>query len=167
VFFLVVQVIQAAVRAGAKPFVSSVTEKELCFHSHDLHKLLRVKSNRNASNGGLFVYPAQSQLSGMKHSMGWVVEAQQHGWKVCLDASTLLPSNALDLDIHQPDFIVGSFHHMVGYPSGMGFLLVRRESFCVKASPSNETVSCCPLCNLRSVVESLQVARSIDCDMKN
>lgn len=120
--------------------LSPVTEKELCFHSHEMHKLLRVQANRNASSGGLFVYPAQSNLSGMRHSLSWVVEAQQNGWKVCLDASTLLPSSALDLDIHQPDFVVGSFHHMVGYPSGMGFLLVRRESFCVQTSPAADKV---------------------------
>jgi molybdenum cofactor sulfurtransferase len=116
--------------------LAPVTEKELCFHSHDLHKLLRRQAGRNISNGGLFVFPAQSNLSGIKHSVSWVVEAQQNGWHVCVDATTVLPTSALDLEIHQPDFVVGSFHHMVGYPSGMGFLLVRRESFCVRASPS-------------------------------
>lgn len=116
--------------------LAPVTEKDLCFHSHDLHKLLRRQAGRNISNGGLFVYPAQSNLSGIKHSMSWVVEAQQNGWNVCIDATTLLPTSTLDLEIHQPDFVIGSFHHMVGYPSGMGFLLVRRESFCVQASPS-------------------------------
>ena len=113
-----------------------VTEKELCFKSHDLHKQLRHRTGRH----GLFVYPAQSNLSGIKHSLGWIVEAQQYGWNVCLDASTILPTSALDLDIHQPDLVIGSFHHMIGYPSGMGFLLVRRESFCVQASPSGESV---------------------------
>ncbi|KAG0567113.1 hypothetical protein KC19_7G111100 [Ceratodon purpureus] len=129
-------VIQSAIRAGGRPALAPVTEKELCFHSHDLHKLLRRQAGRNISNGGLFIYPAQSNLSGIKHSLSWVVEAQQNGWNVCIDATTLLPTSTLDLEIHQPDFVIGSFHHMVGYPSGMGFLLVRRESFCVQASPS-------------------------------
>lgn len=130
------RVIKSAYRAGGRPFLAPVTEKELSFHSHDLHKLLRRQAGRNISNGGLFIYPAQSNLSGMKHSLSWVVEAQQNGWNVCIDATTLLPSGTIDLEIHQPDFVVGSFHHMIGYPSGFGFLLVRRESFCVQAFPS-------------------------------
>lgn len=130
-------VIQSALRAGGRAILAPVTERELCFHSHELHKLLRRQSGRyNTSNGGLFVYPAQSNLSGVKHSLSWVVEAQQSGWHVCVDATTILPTNPLDLDIHQPDIVVGSFHHMVGYPSGLGFLLIRRDSFCVQPSPS-------------------------------
>lgn len=128
--------IHSALRAGGRAMLAPVTGKELCFHSHELHKLLRQQAGRNISNGGLFVYPAQSNLSGVKHSLSWVVEAQQSGWNVCIDATTLLPMNALDLEIHQPDFVIGSFHHMVGYPSGLGFLLVRRESFCVQPSSS-------------------------------
>lgn len=128
--------IHCALRAGGRPMLAPVTDKELCFHSHDLHKLLRRQHGRTLSNGGLFVYPAQSNLSGIKHSLAWVIEAQQSGWHVAIDATTLLPTSSLDLEIHQPDFVIGSFHHMVGYPSGLGFLLVRRESFCVHPSPS-------------------------------
>lgn len=115
------------------------------------------------------MYPAQSNLSGVKHSLSWVVEAQQSGWNVCIDATTLLPMNALDLEIHQPDFVIGSFHHMVGYPSGLGFLLVRRESFCVQPSSSGsvqllrnqspeEGADCHILCPADNTMNLLQFA---------
>ncbi|XP_024377388.1 uncharacterized protein [Physcomitrium patens] len=129
------QVMQSAHRAGGRSVLSPVTE-ELCIQSDELHKLLRRQTKRNASNVGLFIYPAQSNVSGIKHSLKWIAEAQQNKWNVCLDVTTNLPSNHLDLSTYQPDFIVGSFQHIFGYPSGMGFLLVRRESFCVRALPS-------------------------------
>lgn len=132
-----VQVMQSAYRHGGKPMLAPVTDKELTLNSHELRKLLRRQAGRSISNGGLFIYPAQSNLSGIKHSLNWIAEAQQNGWHVCIDTTTLLPTGNVDLMVHQADFVVGSFHHMVGYPSGLGFLLVKRDSFCVQASTSH------------------------------
>lgn len=132
------QVIICADRAGGKPALAPVADRDLTFHSHELRRLLKRQAGRHISNGGLFIYPAQSNLTGIRHSLNWVAEAQQNGWHVCVDATTLLPTGSIDLKLLQPDFLVGSFHHMVGYPSGMGFLLVKRDSFCVQALSSGK-----------------------------
>lgn len=83
---------------------------------------------RQASGGRLFAYPAQSNFSGVQHSLTWVVEAQRLGWDVLLDASAFVPTNRLDLGRVQPDFVTLSFYKMMGYPTGLGCLLARREA---------------------------------------
>ena len=47
------------------------------------------------------------------------------GWDVLLDAAAFVPTNRLDLEAVQPDFVDVSFYKMFGYPTGVGCLLVR------------------------------------------
>jgi selenocysteine lyase/cysteine desulfurase len=47
---------------------------------------------------------------------------------VLLDAAAYVPTNRLDLDRWQPDFVALSFYKMFGWPSGVGCLLARREA---------------------------------------
>ncbi len=85
-----------------------------------------------ASAGGthkLFAYPAQSNVSGVKHSLDWIGEAQGQGWDVLLDAAAFVPSSRLDLSRYRPDFVSVSFYKIFGYPTGLGCLLVRRAAF--------------------------------------
>ena len=96
------------------------------------------------SSGSLFVYPAQSSITGIRHSMRWISKAHNSGWHVLLDASTLLPTGNLDLAQNQPDFVLGSFQNIVGYPSGMGFLLVRKASFFVEHAPHSNAITLTP-----------------------
>jgi molybdenum cofactor sulfurtransferase len=86
------------------------------------------------------VFPAQSSVTGIRHSMNWVTRARKFGWHVLVDASTLLPTGTLDLAHSRPHFVLGSFQNVVGYPSGMGFLLVRRGSFSVGHAPNAITL---------------------------
>lgn len=73
----------------------------------------------------LFAYPAQSNFSGVQHSLEWIGTAQGLGWDVLLDAAAFVPTNRLDLGRVHPDFVVMSFYKMFGYPTGVGALLAR------------------------------------------
>lgn len=79
----------------------------------------------NAEN--LFAYPAQSNFSGVQHSLDWIAKAQALGWDVMLDAAAFAPTNRLDLSVWKPDFVSLSFYKIFGYPTGVGCLLARRE----------------------------------------
>jgi molybdenum cofactor sulfurtransferase len=90
---------------------------------------LRV-SLQEAAPGGhrLFAYPAQSNFSGVQHSLEWIEQAHANGWDVLLDAAAFVPTNRLDLGRWHPDFVSLSFYKMFGYPTGVGCLLARREA---------------------------------------
>lgn len=77
----------------------------------------------------LFAYPAQSNVSGAKHSLAWIEKAQLQGWDVLLDAAAFVPTSILDLSAVSPDFVSVSFYKIFGYPTGIGCLLVRKPIF--------------------------------------
>lgn len=77
----------------------------------------------------LFAFPAQSNVSGVKHDLNWIKIAQENGWDVLLDAAAFVPSSTLDLKEHHPDFVSISFYKIFGYPTGLGCLLVRKNKF--------------------------------------
>jgi selenocysteine lyase/cysteine desulfurase len=76
----------------------------------------------------LFAYPAQSNFSGVQHSLEWIALAQAHGWQVLLDGAAYVPTNRLDLGRWRPDFVSLSFYKMFGYPTGVGCLLARKAT---------------------------------------
>lgn len=89
-----------------------------------LHKLDHTqKKNR------LFAFPAQSNVSGVKHSLDWIKRAQDRGWDVLLDAAAYVPTSKLDLKQYHPDFVSVSFYKIFGYPTGLGCLLVKKSAF--------------------------------------
>ena len=77
---------------------------------------------------GLLAYPAQSNFSGVQHSLRWIELAHEHGYDVLLDAAAYLPSNRLDLSVVKPDFVAVSWYKVFGYPTGVGCLIARREA---------------------------------------
>ncbi|AUG80751.1 hypothetical protein CFP65_6082 [Kitasatospora sp. MMS16-BH015] len=84
---------------------------------------------------GLFAYPAQSNATGVRHSLDWVSEARRQGWAVLLDAAALLPTAGLDLTACQADFVAFSWYKITGYPSGVGCLLARHEALAALRRP--------------------------------
>jgi molybdenum cofactor sulfurtransferase len=82
----------------------------------------------NPDRGNLFVYPAQSNFSGVKHPMEWIEEAQALGYDVFLDAAAFAPTSTVDLGRYHPDFVAFSFYKMFGFPTGVGALLARRDA---------------------------------------
>jgi selenocysteine lyase/cysteine desulfurase len=77
---------------------------------------------------GLFAYPAQSNFSGVQHSLDWIQMAHEHGYDVLLDAAAYVPSSRLDLSVVKPDFVPVSWYKVFGYPTGVGCLIARREA---------------------------------------
>ncbi len=84
---------------------------------------------RNHQKGSrLFAYPAQSNFSGVQHSLDWIALAQSEGWDVLLDAAAFVPTNKLSFSLIKPDFVCLSFYKMFGWPTGIGCLIAKRSS---------------------------------------
>jgi selenocysteine lyase/cysteine desulfurase len=94
----------------------------------DEAQLLDNLDNTRPGSHHLFAYPAQSNFSGVQHSLEWIALAQTRGWDVLLDAAAFVATNRLDLSRWHPDFVPLSFYKMFGYPTGVGCLLARREA---------------------------------------
>jgi molybdenum cofactor sulfurtransferase len=92
---------------------------------HDIEPHL-AGADSNARN--LFVFPAQSNFSGVQHPLGWIGTAQAAGYRVFLDAAAFVPTSRLSMRRHDPDFACVSFYKMFGYPTGVGALLARRDA---------------------------------------
>lgn len=101
-----------------------VKEETLQIDDKALNELL---SNNKKSGNKLFAYPAQSNFSGVKHSLEWIAQAQAQGWDVLLDAAAYVPTNKLDLSKHKPEFVSVSFYKIFGYPTGLGCLLIKKS----------------------------------------
>jgi len=77
----------------------------------------------------LFAFPAQSNVSGVKHDLRWIGKAKELGWDVLLDAAAFVPTSVLDLKKYTPDYVSISFYKIFGYPTGLGALLIHKNSF--------------------------------------
>ena len=106
------------------------------FHYAPIQKDLKLDAAalRQGLNGfegrnKLFAFPAQSNVSGVRHSLKWVKRAKKRGWDVLLDAAAFVPTSPLDLKSVQPDFVSVSFYKIFGFPTGLGALLVRKDAF--------------------------------------
>ncbi len=94
----------------------------------DQAKLTEYLEPTRAGGNNLFAYPAQSNFSGVQHSLEWIERAHALGWDVLLDAAAFVPTNRLDLSKWHPDFVTLSFYKIFGYPTGVGALLVRKSA---------------------------------------
>ncbi|WP_373516915.1 aminotransferase class V-fold PLP-dependent enzyme [Pricia sp.] len=83
----------------------------------------------------MFAFPAQSNVTGVQHSLEWIQKAHKHGWDVLLDAAAFVPTSKLDLFIVRPDFVALSFYKIFGYPTGIGCLLVKKSKFNLLQKP--------------------------------
>ena len=95
----------------------------------DIDKLNSLLKNRSEYANKLFAFPAQSNVSGVKHDLNWIQKAQKLGWDVLLDAAAFVPTSKLDLSIIKPDFVSISFYKIFGYPTGVGCLLIKKSKF--------------------------------------
>lgn len=94
----------------------------------DAARLLENLDQPIEGENKLFAFPAQSNVSGVKHDLEWINIAQQKGWDVLLDAAAFVPTNRLDLAIYKPEFVCISFYKIFGYPTGLGCLLIRNTA---------------------------------------
>jgi selenocysteine lyase/cysteine desulfurase len=111
---------------GGSTQYAKVHYDDLCL---DEAHLLQLFEAAPSSSSRLFAFPAQSNVTGIKHDLGWIARAQAQGFDVLLDAAAYVPTSKLDLQKHQPDFVSASFYKIFGYPTGLGCLLVKKSSF--------------------------------------
>jgi molybdenum cofactor sulfurtransferase len=109
---------------GAEVTYIPVCLPDLCVDEGSLNEALE-KSAGSCNN--LFAFPAQSNFSGVQHSLDWIECAHAHGWDVLVDAAAFAPTNLLDLSVYKPDFVPFSFYKIFGYPTGIGALIARRS----------------------------------------
>jgi molybdenum cofactor sulfurtransferase len=109
---------------GATVEYVPVTAPELRVDLANLDPLLTLMTPGNS----LFVFPAQSNFSGVKHPLDLIDRAHDRGWDVLVDAAAFAGTNRLDVTSAGPDFAVVSFYKMFGYPTGVGCLLARRSA---------------------------------------
>ncbi|MBS1509590.1 MAG: aminotransferase class V-fold PLP-dependent enzyme [Bacteroidetes bacterium] len=100
-------------------------------HSETLYLDKEALQNNLAAHPGkknkLFAFPAQSNVSGIKHPLSYITMAQEKGWHVLLDAAAFVPTDVLDLRDVKPEFVTMSFYKIFGYPTGVGCLLMRKD----------------------------------------
>jgi selenocysteine lyase/cysteine desulfurase len=90
---------------------------------------LETQLSKPFPNGNnLFVFPAQSNFSGVLHPLEWIEKAQRYGWDVLLDAAAFVPTNQLDLGLYHPEFVPISFYKMFGFPTGAGCLIAKKSA---------------------------------------
>lgn len=97
-----------------------------------LDERLRLGGDQQVPTAGtgpsLFAFPAQSNFSGVKHPLTLVTEAKERGFDVVLDAAAFVPTSTLDLGAIRPDFTCVSFYKMLGFPTGVGALIARKDA---------------------------------------
>ncbi len=108
---------------GASTRYVPVSRRDLRISGETMHAALA-----DGTGGGLFAYPAQSNFSGVQHSLRWIDVAQSHGYDVLLDAAAFVPSNRLDLSVVHPEYVAVSWYKVFGYPTGLGCLIARRDA---------------------------------------
>ena len=82
----------------------------------------------NPKGNNLFIYPAQSNFSGVQHPLEWIEKAHSRGWDVLLDAAAFVPTNRLNLSLYHPEFVPISFYKMFGFPTGVGCLIAKKSA---------------------------------------
>jgi molybdenum cofactor sulfurtransferase len=118
---------------GAGFSYSSMNCEDLSLDDSDLEKHLDAHPDKMEK---LFAFPAQSNVSGVRHSLSWIKKAQDKGWDVLLDAAAFVPTSKLDLSATCPDFVSVSFYKIFGYPTGIGCLLIKKSTFSKLKKPS-------------------------------
>lgn len=109
---------------GARFRYVAITDPELRI---DEASLLTALDSASPGVHNLFAYPAQSNFSGVQHSLEWIGKAKERGWDVLLDCAAFAPTNRLDLSLVHPDFVSLSFYKIFGYPTGVGCLIARKD----------------------------------------
>ena len=110
---------------GAKTTYASMMTPSLTINEAILQECLDMAV---PEKNNLFAYPAQSNFSGVQHSLDWVEKAHEKGWDVFLDAAAFVPTNKLDLSKVKPEYIGISVYKMFGWPTGVGALIAKRSA---------------------------------------
>jgi selenocysteine lyase/cysteine desulfurase len=93
----------------------------------DRPALSRILRTARPDAYNLLAFPAQSNFSGVQHPLDLVEEAHLEGWDVLVDIAAFAPTNRFDAARISPDFATLSFYKIMGFPTGIGCLLMRRD----------------------------------------
>ena len=98
-------------------------------------------NNNNNESYNLLAFPGECNFSGNKINLEIINKINKEGvnviskfsnttkkWKVLLDAAKLSCTNPPDLSKYPADYVVISFYKIFGYPTGLGALLIKKES---------------------------------------
>eukprot|EP00026_Physarum_polycephalum_P002275 Phypoly_transcript_02281.p1 GENE.Phypoly_transcript_02281~~Phypoly_transcript_02281.p1 ORF type:complete len:806 (+),score=63.06 Phypoly_transcript_02281:39-2420(+) len=94
-------------------------------------KELQLHDTKSFSKCNLLAFPGQCNFSGSKHQINEIashVKKNFQNWRVLVDGASLVGTSPVDLSSGQIDFLVFSFHKMIGYPTGLGALIVRVDA---------------------------------------
>ncbi|MBK8609233.1 MAG: aminotransferase class V-fold PLP-dependent enzyme [Chitinophagaceae bacterium] len=94
----------------------------------DTASMDRLLTHYKDKKNKLLAFPAQSNVSGVKHPLSLIQKAKDLGWDVLLDAAAFVPTNNLNLQEVKPDFVSVSFYKIFGYPTGVGCLLINKKA---------------------------------------
>ena len=119
-------------RKGAEVVYVPVTAPELRLDRAAMSGVLQA-AQPGARN--LLAFPAQSNFSGVQHRLDLVEEAHAAGWDVLVDVAAFAPTNRFDVAQVRPDFAALSFYKIMGFPTGIGCLLMRRDRVGVLSRP--------------------------------
>lgn len=72
-------------------------------------------------------FPAQSNFSGVMHPLDYTQQAHELGATVWLDAAAYIPTHELNLQQWRPEAICVSFYKILGFPTGIGALVIRKD----------------------------------------
>eukprot|EP00922_Rhytidocystis_sp_ex-Travisia-forbesii_P065420 GHVS01097214.1.p1 GENE.GHVS01097214.1~~GHVS01097214.1.p1 ORF type:complete len:851 (+),score=77.23 GHVS01097214.1:232-2784(+) len=81
----------------------------------------------------LFAFPAKDNFCGKLYPLEWINRVHKVGlsdnceWRVLLDAAAYAPTHILDMQKWPADYTAISFYKMIGYPTGLGVLLLNNR----------------------------------------
>ncbi len=113
-------------RRNGRTLYAPLNMEDLQINEERLEELLEEGRSEGPN---LFAFPAQSNVSGVQHSLEWIARAQALGYDVLLDGAAFVPTSRLDLSKWKPDFVSVSFYKMFGFPTGIGCLLLKKSAF--------------------------------------
>lgn len=126
--------LECAHAKAASVISPNLSWQRLKVDAEDLRKKLQEKRKRAdqklCNSKGLFAYPVMSRVTGSKNSLQWISEAQQNGWHVLLDVTSVAAKtlDSLGLSVFLPDFIICSFYKVFGHdPTGFGCLVIKKS----------------------------------------
>lgn len=125
----VVGIRRYAVRNGCTFY--PISTKEIESFMHDCHRGFRIDTSAN----NLFAYPAESNFDGSIYPLEWIERVNSGALSpICpgkfftlLDAAAFVATSPLDLSKIKPHFVVLSFYKMMGFPTGIGALIIRKD----------------------------------------
>uniref|UniRef100_A0AC35TFI9 MOSC domain-containing protein n=1 Tax=Rhabditophanes sp. KR3021 TaxID=114890 RepID=A0AC35TFI9_9BILA len=93
-----------------------------------MNELIKVINNCNEGGvNNLAMITGMSNYCGRKYDLSKLPPTKK-SWFYGIDAAALVASSKLNLSNEVADFVVGSFYKLFGYPTGLGFLLIKKSS---------------------------------------